>query len=173
MKELPLPAIIQWKGNHWVVLYGQRGRKYVVADPGMAIRYLSKKELMEGWTNWVMLLLEPDSVRFYAQPDDKIGGFGRFVRRVWPYRAMLFEALLCAQVIGLLSLASPFLIQILTDDVLVQGDTKLLTAVIIAVVVMNLVSSAFQLVEYNLITHFTQRLELGLVLEFGRHSLVL
>ncbi len=171
MKEVPLPAIIQWKGNHWVVLYGQRGRKYVVADPGMAIRYLSRKELMEGWTNWVMLLLEPDSVRFYAQPDDKIGGFGRFVRRVWPYRTMLFEALLCAQVIGLLSLASPFLIQILTDDVLVRGDTKLLTAVVIAVVVMNLVSSAFQLVEYNLIAHFAQRLELGLILEFGRQIL--
>ena len=140
----------------------------MIADPALAIRYLSKKELMEGWENWVMLLLEPEPVRFYAQPDDKIGGFGRFFKRVWPYRAMLFEALVCAQVIGLLSLASPFLIQILMDDVLVRGDTKLLTAVAIAVVVMNVVSSSLQLIEYNIIAHFTQRLELGLVLEFGR-----
>ncbi len=168
MKEAPLPAIIHWKGNHWVVLYGQQGRKYVIADPAREIRYLSRKELTEGWENQVMLLVQPDSVRFYAQPDDKVGGFGRFVQRVWPYRAILFQALLCAQVIGLLSLGYPILIQILTDDVLVRGDTKLLTAVAIAVVVMNVVSSSLALVQSNLVAHFAQRLELGLVLEFGR-----
>ena len=168
IKEAPLPAIIHWKGNHWVVLYGQQGRKYVIADPATEIRYLSKKELTEGWENQVMLLVQPDQVRFYAQADDKVGGFGRFVQRVWPYRAILFQALLCAQVIGLLSLGYPILIQILTDDVLIRGDTKLLTAVAIAVVVMNVVSSSLALVQSNLVAHFAQRLELGLVLEFGR-----
>ncbi|MDZ8034557.1 peptidase domain-containing ABC transporter [Nostoc sp. DedSLP04] len=168
MNQAPLPAIIHWQGTHWVVLYGQKGKKYIVADPAVNIRYVSKKELMEAWSDKVMLLLEPDSVRFYALPDDKIDGFGRFVRRVLPYGKILFEAFLCALIIGLLSLASPILLQILTDNVLVRGDTQLLSAVIIAVLVMNLVSSSLQLVQYNLIAHFAQRLELGLVLEFAR-----
>ncbi|MBN3880519.1 MULTISPECIES: peptidase domain-containing ABC transporter [unclassified Nostoc] len=168
MNQAPLPAIIHWKGYHWVVLYGQKGKKYIIADPAANIRYLSRKELIEAWPDMVMLLLEPDSVRFYAQPDDKIGGFGRFVRRVLPYQGILFEAFLCALVLGLISLTSPFLIQILTDDVLVRGDTRLLGAVIIAVVVMNFVGSSLQLIQYNLIAHFAQRLELGLVLEFAR-----
>ncbi len=42
MKEAPLPAVIHWKGNHWVLLYGQRGKKYVLADPGIGIRYLTR-----------------------------------------------------------------------------------------------------------------------------------
>ncbi|MEH1811462.1 MAG: peptidase domain-containing ABC transporter [Nostoc sp.] len=168
MNQAPLPAIIHWRGYHWVVLYGQKGKKYIVADPAANIRYVSKKELTEAWSDKVMLLLEPDSVRFYAQPDDKIDGFGRFVRRVLPYGNILFEAFLCALIIGLLSLASPILLQILTDDVLVRGDTQLLAGVIIAVVVMNLVSSSLKLVQYNLIAHFAQRLELGLILEFAR-----
>ncbi|MBW4563348.1 MAG: peptidase domain-containing ABC transporter [Mojavia pulchra JT2-VF2] len=168
MNQAPLPAIIHWKGYHWVVLYGQKGKKYVVADPAVNIRYVSRKELTEAWSDRVMLLLEPDSVRFYAQPDDKIDGLWRFVRRVLPYKGIIFEAFLCALVIGLLSLTSPLLLQILTDDVLVRGDIKLLGAVIIAVVVMNLVSSSLQLVQNNLIAHFAQRLELGLVLEFAR-----
>jgi len=169
----PLPAVIHWRGYHWVVLYGQRGKKYVVADPGVGIRYLSRKELTEGWVNGVMLLLEPDAVRFFAQPDDKdkISGFSRFFQRVLPYQAILAEAFLINLVLGLLSLTSPFLIQILTDDVLVRGDTQLLTGVVIAVMVMNLVSSSLQLVQSNLIAHFAQRLELGLVLEFGRQIL--
>ena len=41
----PLPAVIHWRGYHWVVLYGQRGKKYVVADPAVGIRYLSRTEL--------------------------------------------------------------------------------------------------------------------------------
>jgi len=171
--QAPLPAVIHWRGYHWVVLYGQRGKKYVVADPAVGIRYLSRTELTQGWVNGVMLLLEPDAVRFFAQPDDKdkISGFSRFFQRVLPYQAILAEAFLINLVLGLLSLTSPFLIQILTDDVLVRGDTQLLTGVVIAVMVMNLVSSSLQLVQSNLIAHFAQRLELGLVLEFGRQIL--
>ncbi|MBR8841100.1 MAG: peptidase domain-containing ABC transporter [Stigonema ocellatum SAG 48.90 = DSM 106950] len=171
MHEAPLPAIIHWKGHHWVVLYGKKGRKYVVADPAVNIRYLSKKELMEGWSDWVILLVEPDAVRFYAQSDDKISGFGRFLRRVLPYQSIFLEAFLCAVVVGLLSLTSPVLIQLLTDDVLVRGDLKLLGAVVIGIVVLTIVSSSLQLVQYNLIAHFAQRLELGLVLDFGRQIL--
>ncbi|WP_273248187.1 cysteine peptidase family C39 domain-containing protein, partial [Limnospira indica] len=33
MNKFPLPAIIHWQGYHWVVLYGKKGRKYVIADP--------------------------------------------------------------------------------------------------------------------------------------------
>ena len=171
MNQAPLPAIIHWKGYHWVVLYGQKGKKYIIADPAYNIRYVSRKELTEAWSDQVMLLLEPDSVRFYAQPDDKIKGLWRFMQRALPYGDIIFEAFLCSVVIGLLSLTSPFLLQILTDDVLVRGDTKLLGGVIIAVIVMNLVSSSLQLVQSNLIAHFAQRIELGLVLEFARKIL--
>ncbi|OYE04379.1 peptidase domain-containing ABC transporter [Nostoc sp. 'Peltigera membranacea cyanobiont' 232] len=171
MNEAPLPAIIHWMGYHWVVLYGQKSGKYVIADPAVGVRYLSKKELAEAWTNWVILLLEPDATRFFVQPEDKISGFGQFIQRVLPYKGIIAQAFIYALVLGLLSLASPFLIQILTDDVLVRGDIKLLNAVVIAVVVMNIVSSSLRLVQSNLIAHFAQRLELGLILEFGRQIL--
>ncbi len=171
MNEAPLPAIIHWKGNHWVVLYGKKGKKCLVADPAVGVRYLSPKEIAEGWTDWLILLLEPDPIRFFAQEDDKVGGFWRFFKRVWIYRGILAQVLPLNLTLGLLSLASPFLLQILTDDVLVRGDTKLLTTVAIAVVVMNVVSRSLSFVQSNLIAHFAQRLQLGLVLEFGRQIL--
>jgi ATP-binding cassette subfamily C protein len=172
-KAMPLPAIIHWKGYHWVVLYGTKGKKYIVADPAIGIRYLDTKSLVEAWVDGVMLILEPDPIRFFTQEDeqDKIGGFGRFFKRVLPYRGIVGQALLLNSILGLLSLASPFLLQILTDDVLVRGDNQLLTRVAIAVVVMHLVSSSLQLIQSNLIAHFSQRLQLGLILEFGRQIL--
>lgn len=171
LNQLPLPAIIHWKGYHWVVLYGQRGRKYVIADPAIGICYLSKQELLEGWANGVMLLLEIDPVRFNAQPDDQVSGVEQFLQRIWPYWKILAEALLLNLFLGLITLAYPFLIQILTDDVLVRGDTKLLNYLVAAVAVLSLISSGFRLMQSNLIAHFAQRLELGLILEFVRQIL--
>ncbi|WP_152590301.1 peptidase domain-containing ABC transporter [Nostoc sphaeroides] len=171
LHKAPLPAIIHWKGYHWVVLYGQKGKKYVIADPGVGIRYLTREELLEGWGNGIMLLLIPDDSRFYQQSDDKIGGFGRYLMRVLPYRAILIQAIAINIVIGLLSLVSPLMMQLLTDDVLVRGDTQLLTVVAIGAIAMSLFSSAIGLVQSHLIGHFGQRLQLGLILEYGRQLL--
>lgn len=67
LDEVPLPTIIYWKCCHWVVLYGKKGNKYVISDPAVGIRYLTVKELIEGWSNGIMLLLMPDDSRFYEQ----------------------------------------------------------------------------------------------------------
>jgi ABC-type bacteriocin/lantibiotic exporter with double-glycine peptidase domain len=171
LSQVPLPAIIHWKGYHWVVLYGQKRNKYVIADPDVGIRYLSHKELAAGWSNGIMLLLQPDDSHFYQQPEDQSGGFGRFLQRVMPYRGILAQAIALNIVVGLLSLASPFMMQLLTDDVLVRGDTQLLTTVAIGVIVLNLFQSAISLVQAHLIGHFGERLQLGLILEYGRKLL--
>lgn len=171
LDALPLPAVIHWQGYHYVVLYGKRQRKYVIADPSVGIRYVSRSELLEGWSKGITLLLEVDPTRFYAQENDPVGGFGRFFKPVWNYRGVLAEALLMNVVLGVLSLALPFLIQILTDDVLVRGDRPLLTSIAIAAIAMQVMSSSLELLQFNLIAHFAQRLELGLVLEFGRKIL--
>lgn len=168
---LPLPAVIHWSGYHWVVLYGRRGKQYVIADPAIGVRYLSRRQLIEGWQSFIMLLLEADPLRLSAQPQKQVSGLGHFLQRVRPYRTILTQALLLNFVLGLLTLAYPFLIQILTDDVLVRQDTQLLTRVMIAVAVMGLISSSLRLVQSNLVVHFAQRLELGLVLEFIRAML--
>ncbi|BAY35733.1 ABC transporter ATP-binding protein [Nostoc sp. NIES-2111] len=171
INEAPLPAIIHWKGNHWVILYGKKGKNYVVADPAVGIRYLSQKELSEGWKDLLMLLLEPDAELFSQIESDRTSGFWRFFKRVWNFRSILAQALPLNLLLGVLSLASPFLLQILTDDVLVRGDTRLLTTMAIAVVVMNIISSSLGWVQSNLIAHFAQRLQLGLVMEFAKQIL--
>lgn len=173
LSEAPLPMIIHWKGYHWVVLYGKQGTKYAIADPGVGIRYISKEELAASWTDWLCLLVEPDAERFLARGEGQASASSlqRWMRRIGIYRQILIEAFLLNMVLGLLSISSPFLVQILTDDILVRGDTQLLASVAIAVIVMNLFSSSLGLVQSNLIAQFSQRLELGFVMEFGRKLL--
>lgn len=164
--ELPLPGVIHWKGYHWVVLYGKRGNKFAIADPALGLRYVKRRELMAAW-NGIMLLLEldPDAIQ-ESSPQSK-AGVGRFLQRLLPHTSLILSALLINLVLGVLSLASPFLMQILTDDVLVRQDSQLLTVVIVGVIVLSLFSGSLQLLQSTLIAHFTQRLQLGFVLEFG------
>ena len=171
LAEIPLPAIIHWKGYHWVVLYGKKGKKYIVADPGVGVRHLTRRELTQGLGNGVMLLLIPDDGRFYEQEDDKVGGFGRYLKRVLPYRGILIQAIAINFAVGLLSLATPIMMQLLTDDVLVRGDTQLLATVAVAVILMNIFRNVVGLVQSHLIGHFGQKLQLGLIYEYGRKLL--
>lgn len=173
IKEIQLPAIIHWRGYHWVILYGKQGRKYVIADPAVGVRYINREELATAW-NGVMLLIEPDQTRFAQQPQEKPqNGLTRFLKRILPYRGLLIQVLLLNIILGVLALGTPVLIQLLTDDVLVRGDTQLLTVIVTAVIAMTLFSSTLQVMESTMVAHFSQRLQLGLVLEFGRRILQL
>ena len=135
--EVPLPMMIHWKGRHWVVLYGKKRNKYIVADPSVGIRYLTLSELMAGWSDGVMLILEIDNIQSLPE-SDRISGFSRFLQRILPYKKIVIEIVLINLAIGLLSLAIPFLIQILTDDILIRQDTDFLTKIAIAVIIINL-----------------------------------
>jgi len=170
LNKITLPVIIHWQGNHFVVLYAQKKEKYIICDPAVGIRYLSRGELLENWDG-LLLLLEPDEVRFSQLEEDQVKGLGRFLGRVVPYSGILIEAFFINLFLGLLSLASPLFLQILTDDVLVRGDTKILKGLAIAIIIMNLMSSGLGFIQSNLIIQFTQRLELGLVMEFGQKIL--
>lgn len=174
-KIIPLPAIIHWKGYHWVILYGKRGNKYVVADPAVGIRYLEKSGFwkhgqMESCCSWNQM---QSAFLFRKMKKRKLVVLDASSSVCEAYRAILAQTLLLNSVLGLLSLASPFLLQILTDDVLVRGDTQLLTSVAIGVIAMRLVSSSLRLAQSNLVAHFAQRLQLGLIFEFGRQILQL
>ena len=171
LDAIPLPAIIHWKGYHWVTFYGKKRQKYVIADPGVGVRYLSREELVTGWANGVLLLMQPDDARFYQQENDKISGFGQFLLRVWPYRWLLAQAIGLNFAIGMLSLATPVMMQILTDDVLVRGDTQLLATVASGVIILTVISTVISWMQSYLIAHFGQRLQLGMIFEYGRKLL--
>lgn len=174
LNEMPSPAILHWRGIHWVVFYGQKGNRCVVMDPGVGVRYLTKAELMAGWVDRVTLLLEPipDKLAQTAcLATSSTSHTTRWLQQVWLHRSILGQVLAINVVLGGVSLAMPFLIQVLTDDVLVRADVRLLNIVAISISILVSFGTLFSWLQSNLIIHFAKRLELGLVLEFGRKLL--
>jgi len=173
LNEFTLPAIIYWKGYHFIVLYGQKGNKYVVSDPALGIRYLSRQEITKGWEGWIMMLLEPNPDLFFSQPDDNNAAspIDSFVQRIWLYRGVLAKLLPINFVVGLLALATPLLLQFLTDQILAKSDSQKLTLVAIGVVLLSLFSSTLSWFQSNLVAYFAERLQTGLKRDFVQQIL--
>lgn len=171
--EFNLPAIIYWKGYHFIVLYGRKGDKYIVSDPAFGIRYLTRQEMIKGWEGWIMLLLEPNPDLFFPQPDElpKVGAFNSVFNRIWLYKGILARLLPINFVVGLLSLAIPLLLQFLTDQILVKNAPEKLTFVAIGVILLSLFSSILGWYQSNLVAYFAERLQTGLKIDFGQQVL--
>ena len=80
MQVAPLPCILHWNQNHFVVLYKQkRGKKFYIADPGKGLVTYSRKEFMEHWISTrsqgeekgIAMFLQPTPL-FYEQEREDV-----------------------------------------------------------------------------------------------------
>ncbi|MEM9484210.1 MAG: peptidase domain-containing ABC transporter [Cyanobacteria bacterium P01_F01_bin.116] len=170
--RLPLPAIIHWGRDRWVVFYGKQRDKYVIADPSVGVRYLTSEEVKRNWGDGAMLLLVPDEA-FYRLSNDKPSRLAGIVQQIWPYRLSLLQVLIYGLFIGFLSLSIPILVQLTTDEVIIGSDIELLPKVVAASLGFFVFKSLLNLAQVNLVANIFQKLELGLTLEFGRKLLKL
>jgi len=158
--DVPLPAVIHWKGNHWVVLYGAKGSRFAIVDPAAGLRYVSRDELEAGWVNRVILLLQPGAARLLDAAKEIHQGPGLLPGKFWPGWSTVAEVTAINMAIGLMALAFPIKTQLLMDDVLVRKDQQLPVRVVIVVLVLNFLQSGMRFAQSMLIGHFRQRLQL-------------
>ena len=177
LEGIPLPLICHWRGNHWVVLHGRRGSHLLVADPACGLVLMEPREFLAGWEDGILLLLEPDPQRFppeVARTDagrqNSLSVIGRYVL---PFRRLLLQVFLLNLVIGVMALSMPLLMQILTDDVLVRGDDRMLASLAIAIIGLFVFRALIDLLQGTLVGHFGHKLQLQMLLHYGRHLLQL
>ena len=171
LEGVPLPLICHWDGNHWVVLHGDSPQGLVVADPARGVVQLPREQFLHHWNDGVVLLLEPDPARPQAAMAAPANGFAVFRRYVMPFRPLLVQALILNAVIGLLALAMPLLMQVLTDDVLIRGDTAMLTSLSLGLMVLFAFRSLLTLMQGHLVGYFGQKLQLQMVMHYGQRLL--
>lgn len=171
LNELPLPMICHWQGWHWVVLHGQQNGQVIVADPAVGLRHLDPKEFLQGWGDRVVLVLEPDPGRFHQTPQQQELGLKVFRHFITPFRPLLGQAIGLNIVIGVLGLSMPLLMQVLTDDVLIRGDTGMLTSLSIGLMLLFGFRALLTLLQGHMVGYFGNKLQLQMILHYGQRLL--
>jgi HlyB family type I secretion system ABC transporter len=129
LDQMPLPAIVHWDGNHWVVLL-ETSRIFVrVADPALGIRKVLRKEFEQKWTGYAGLF---DFTADFQNAPVQRRSFAWLAPLVLKLRGVLFTALSLALVVSFLELLFPIFNQVVVDKVIVENDLQLLKVVLLA-----------------------------------------
>ncbi|WP_116124296.1 peptidase domain-containing ABC transporter [Lewinella sp. IMCC34183] len=177
-EEIPLPCILPWNGNHFVVLYAVRGDTFFVADPDPAVERveLDRLALVEGWATGVtedntplgnLLVLEPTPAFRQRQP---VGNDESSIRYVLQY--VLNYGRLLTNLAGglvlalLLQLAMPFLLRSLVDFGIVLNDPDFIVLVVIAQAVVMLTMILLGGLRQYMLTHIGGRVDVSLVSDY-------
>ncbi len=119
----PLPAIVHWKQNHFVVVYRFRKGMVWIGDPAIGIMKISEKEFIEGWTrnsdgnhSGLALLLEPDD-DFQNIADDPLPEktLSFFLSYLKPFKKTVIYLILGLIAGSVIQLVLPFLTQAIID----------------------------------------------------------
>lgn len=156
--KCPLPAILHWEQNHFVVLYDVRrsrfgGKwKYDIANPAYGKHAFDEEAFARFWLNGgkgVAIALEP-TPDFYEKtvekPKHSLLHFAR--KYVWPFRLEMSQSAVGMLFGLLLSLVTPFLTQAMVDDGIGLRDMNIILSILMAQLFifvgtfsMNLISS--------------------------------
>ncbi|GAA4815345.1 peptidase domain-containing ABC transporter [Sphingosinicella ginsenosidimutans] len=128
LEQVPLPAVLHWDLNHFVVLVGVsrtlRGRRFLIHDPALGERRIDEAELSRHFTG-VVLELTP-SERFQPGVERSRLRISQLWTRITGLWSSLRSVLLLSVVLQLIALASPFYLQLAVDTVFPASDQDLL-----------------------------------------------
>ena len=180
--EVPLPCIVHWNQNHFVVVYKikkRRGNRYevYVADPGKGLITYTKEEFCEHWVSTktngeekgIALLLEPTE-QFYAQNDTKAVPTQRRVKFLWNYLKKykrFFTQLILGLLLGsLLQLIFPFLTQAIVDTGIGGKDIGFVWLVLLAEMMLLFSRTAIEFIRSKILLHISTRINISLISDF-------
>lgn len=174
-KEAPLPCIVHWGQQHFVVVYKISKGKVWVADPAFGRLEYSEKELCEKWVSTVedgqgkgiCLLLQP-SPDFYKEADEKSNrtGFRFVLNYLKPYRKLVIQLLIGFLLGSLIQLVLPFLTQSVVDIGINNQDIGFIYLVLLAQLVLFISRMSVEFIRSWILLHISTRINISIISDF-------
>ncbi|MBE9028342.1 type I secretion system permease/ATPase [filamentous cyanobacterium LEGE 11480] len=165
---LDFPALMQWGGGSrdpkWVVLFGVRGDRVIVADPmnpSMTCEAIHRSQFEPAWDGQVW---QVDQI----QKQDRFN-LGWFLPAVWKYKGLLMEVLFASIILQVLGLGSPLITQVIIDRVMVQQSISTLHVMTVAMIGIAVFEALLGTMRLFIFTHTARRLDLSLSAQLFRH----
>src|SRR5881227_1855699 len=130
LSVMPLPAIVHWEGNHWIVLYDVDAQFVRVADPGRGLRKLPRREFEAKWTGYAALF---DYTPAFEQAPESKGTLAWVLPFLARFKVILLQVLGLAVAVSVLQLLFPVFTQMVVDKVIVENDLGLLKTILLGV----------------------------------------
>jgi ATP-binding cassette subfamily B protein len=156
LDTLPLPAIVHWEGNHWVVLY-EVGQSHVrVGDPALGVRKVERAEFDEKWTGYAALISTTPAFEELPVAKTNLAWLKPFLR---PHRKLLAQAFGLALIAAALELVIPIFTQLVVDNAIPHHDRQLLLIVLVGMLGVLVVMVAATITQRYLLAFVAVRID--------------
>src|SRR5213596_3390582 len=165
---MPLPAVMHWEGDHWIVLYDVAEKFVRIADPALGLRKLPRREFEAKWTGYAALF--DYTPTFEQAPESKptLAWVFPFLAR---FKVVLLQVLGLAVSVAFLQLLFPVFTQMVVHKVIVENDIGLLKTILLGMLAVLVFVQLATLAQEYLIAFATVRLDTA-VLDFLSRKLL-
>ncbi|MGN6439878.1 MAG: peptidase domain-containing ABC transporter [Agriterribacter sp.] len=176
LSEAPLPAILHWNQNHFVVLTKLTKHNATIADPGRGIIKYTVAELNKHWASskgddgtdiGVALLLEPTPA-FYtleSQGEQKLS-WSLVLQYLSSGKWQLIQVFVALMITSMLSLVFPFLTQSIVDTGINTQNLQFVIVVLIAQVMLTFSQAIVGFIQSRLLLRVSNILNIQILSDF-------
>lgn len=174
--KCPLPAILHWEQNHFVVLYDVKQHKltkkwtYFVANPAYGKHGFSESSFEKYWLNGdtgIVIAVEPQEEFYDKKPVKEKHSLTRFARKyVWPFRWELSQSALSMLFGMLLALVTPFLTQAMVDDGINMRNMGLILNILLAQLSLFIGTFIMGLISSHVSLYMSTRININILSDY-------
>ncbi|MFT4071706.1 MAG: peptidase domain-containing ABC transporter [Dysgonamonadaceae bacterium] len=179
--KLPLPCIVHWNQEHFIVLYDiKKNRKgspvAFIADPGKGFLTYSEEEFCSHWISTqtggvekgVVLLLEPTSIFYEHQEEHKISKnrLQFLVSYLAKYKHFFGQLILGLLLGSILQLILPFLTQSIVDRGINGKNISFVWLILVAQLMLIFSRTAIDFIRRRILLHISARINISLISDF-------
>lgn len=178
LQEAPLPCILHWNKEHYVVLYNIKKGQYRVSDPGFGLIEYNESEFLKFWIGnnaddktqeGVALLLETTPKFFetdFDKEEKKALGFGILYQYLWKYKSFLVQLSIGLLAGTLLQLVFPFLTQSIVDVGIQNQNISFIYLILFAQLFLFAGRTGIELIRSWILLHLSTRINISLISDF-------
>lgn len=175
-REAPMPCIVHWNQNHFVVVQRVKGDRVWLADPAEGAITVTRDEFLRGWASiteggeqlGVVLLLEPTPA-FHGHEQangERPMGMRFLLGYARPYRRFFVQVVLGMLAASLLQLVFPFLTQAIVDHGINNQDLNFVYVVLVAQLSLFFSRTAVEFLRNRILFHVGTRIYVTIISDF-------
>ncbi len=178
-KELltaPLPCIVHWNKNHYVVVYKIKKDKVYIADPAHGLLTFTKTEFLNSWignnaseeTDQGVALLVETTPKFYQEEfeEEEKFGFSFILKYLFKYKRLIWQLIIGLLGGSILQLILPFLTQSVVDVGITNQDLNFVYLVLFAQLLLFTGRATLEIIRSWLLLHLSTRINISLISDF-------
>ncbi|MBE8725144.1 peptidase domain-containing ABC transporter [Flavobacterium hungaricum] len=178
LKEAPLPCILHWNKDHYVVLYQIKKDTFYISDPAFGLIEYNKKEFIKFWIGnnaddstqeGIALLIEASPKFFqsdFEREENSGMGFRFLSQYVLRYKSFLIQLGISLFASSLLQLIFPFLTQSIVDIGIQNQNLNFIYLILFAMLFVFAGRTGLELIRSWILLHLSTRINISLISDF-------